>query len=835
MAEAAAPSAAFSVGVSRVDVTPPPGAALFGHGPGGRVAVGHWLRLYCRAYYLERAALPEEPLAWVSCELPMVSTHLQQSVANYVNEQLAEAATGAGGDDGATRLDATRLMMTATHTHAGPGHYLGVKNLNGYTSSPHPGFDPKMVEFLVRRIGDAILAARDDRQPAEMRWVRGELLGLARNAALWQRLMREQAPASGGAGCDRSHYPEDMREIDPALRLLEFRRLDSGAPLGGLALYALHPTFIGNRNRYYHGDVFGVAARLVEQELRRQWVSRCEDGLTSGVRPATIDDCTSDPVFALVNTNQADAQPARVSGNQDEVRRFAEVLATAILTAHLVEASDTDRGRHSGWGERHVPLALDPESESPPALCGPLAGPWTSTPELGRRYVQVWLPNARVPDEPAQRLCPRGEMGWGSTKGSPSNPTVIRLIAPSLEDDVNWDRAQAHRRGKRGVNDRCQHPKATLQAQGFSREVPLALLRLDDTFVSFVPAEVTAAAGAAINARVLEVSARAWPGVRFDAVVAGLANGYLSYVTTEAEYAAQAYHGASTLYGPHTAAFLAGSYGCLAGRLLDLPQTETRCNLPGRHKPAAFDRVEAIAPHRHPQRKRLWRHGWDRGAPTHGGEDDFLCQLPHRGMPGQATGGVDVGVAPAALPAVASTPSPAVHIQLCFGWHGAGPYAAMVGRQAPSEFVSGAASVACPGGSVGEAGARCSWVTRLERRVATPGPTTAAVWEPLALPVRPLLAPSADPDRVGAWRERPITTWADDTGLAFTTRVHDFHDGRWRWSTVVTLSAAEWNVVTEGPVRIVTWDGASREFAASNVEDCRVHPERMRRYCLVEN
>ena len=45
----------LEVGAARVDITPPPGLSLFGHGPESGVAVGYWMRLYCRAIYIRSA------------------------------------------------------------------------------------------------------------------------------------------------------------------------------------------------------------------------------------------------------------------------------------------------------------------------------------------------------------------------------------------------------------------------------------------------------------------------------------------------------------------------------------------------------------------------------------------------------------------------------------------------------------------------------------------------------------------------------------------------------------------------------------------------------------
>jgi neutral ceramidase len=47
----------------------------------------------------------------------------------------------------------------------------------------------------------------------------------------------------------------------------------------------------------------------------------------------------------------------------------------------------------------------------------------------------------------------------------------------------------------------------------------------------------------------------------------GLANGYLQYVTTASEYAAQYYEGASTLYGPASAGFFTDRLALLASAL----------------------------------------------------------------------------------------------------------------------------------------------------------------------------------------------------------------------------------------------------------------------------
>jgi hypothetical protein len=92
--------------------------------------------------------------------------------------------------------------------------------------------------------------------------------------------------------------------------------------------------------------------------------------------------------------------------------------------------------------------------------------------------------------------------------------------------------------------------------------------QIDDVLISFVPAEMTMTAGFRLNQRVLARTA-GFPGAPTRAVVAGLSNEYIQYITTEEEYANQDYEGASTLYGPSSSRYLTNRFGLLAASMFD--------------------------------------------------------------------------------------------------------------------------------------------------------------------------------------------------------------------------------------------------------------------------
>jgi len=94
--------------LARVDITPPPGVGLAGNGPEGAEARGYRVRLYARVLVLADSG--GNRLAVVVADLPLSSALLHRRVA-----ELTRRTDGIGAD---------RLVIAATHTHAGPGHFF---------------------------------------------------------------------------------------------------------------------------------------------------------------------------------------------------------------------------------------------------------------------------------------------------------------------------------------------------------------------------------------------------------------------------------------------------------------------------------------------------------------------------------------------------------------------------------------------------------------------------------------------------------------------------------------------------------------------------------------
>jgi hypothetical protein len=193
---------------------------------------------------------------------------------------------------------------------------------------------------------------------------------------------------------------------------------------------------------------------------------------------------------------------------------------------------------------------------------------WHSNVTLDAHALEAYLPSACLMDGSAH-LCPKPELGSGSSHGGSDHPTSIDVLPP--DNDVDPTRGG------------CQGPKrellGPLQAFIIGRaatrlpvDVMFGMARIDNVWLSFVPAEPTVHVGALINGRVSRLV-----GSTAETRVVGLANSYVEYIATEEEYQFQRYEGGSTLYGPKSAQYFADRADILARAALGqvLPGVDT--------------------------------------------------------------------------------------------------------------------------------------------------------------------------------------------------------------------------------------------------------------------
>jgi len=533
------PSSGLRAGFGRADITPPPGVGLAGNGPEGRRAVGYRVHLYARALLLEDRA--GERVALVVADLPQVTPNLHRLSAQRIRD-----STGIGAD---------RLVIAATHVHAGPGHFYAERQYNQSTSQV-AGYDSSMVEFLVSRFARAVLDAQRDLRPARVAWGATAVWGHTRNRS-YEAFLRNKPewtpPAPATPGLDPTH-----RAVNPLWTLLRVDQRGRGAdsayrPAGALSVFALHGTADAPENELLDAGIHGIIERGLERHV---------DSLSG--RGAGY--------HLVANGAEGDVSPDWPAQSRCGAPALRPVVGpggprTPPLPWEWRDPAPAWMGLCLAAARRYVNTAGDSLATRAAALFDSL-GPGLR----GDLRIGVAFRTLRLKGDP--RLCPYPEAGSSTMGGAEDGRTrlyqwrLLGIFPIGLEEGGHAIRPNPHdcQREKRVAMGGLQR-KLVVGQHGLPEVAQLSVIRLGDLVLGVVPAELTTRAGAQIEHAIAD-SARAAGLAPRAVTMVGLANGYMQYVTTDAEYGEQTYEGGSTLYGPTTAAVLAEELGKLAGLLV---------------------------------------------------------------------------------------------------------------------------------------------------------------------------------------------------------------------------------------------------------------------------
>jgi neutral ceramidase len=254
-------------GVAEVDITPPPGLPKAGYSANAHDGVGFRTRLRARVFHLRSG---RTSIAIVACDLLGGSSVLQHLVADGIADR--------------TDIPLAGLMIGATHTHAGPGQFLGTDFYNRFASN-RSGFDPAWTQFLVDRIAAGVIEAHAGRRPARAALGTTEVWGWTRNRSLDPHVHNDDVT-------DRRTEPQrKWVSINPELHLLRVDAADGDRePLGALVVFSVHGTGISMHTKEYNADLWaylvGDLDRRIERESGTKAVTGAIEGTHADVGPA---------------------------------------------------------------------------------------------------------------------------------------------------------------------------------------------------------------------------------------------------------------------------------------------------------------------------------------------------------------------------------------------------------------------------------------------------------------------------------------------------------------------------------------------------------------------
>jgi neutral ceramidase len=530
----------YRAGFARADITElEPGRHLWGWGDPEQRVEGVGRPLFARAVVVERGGR----CAALAClDLGAVSWAIRERVL----QRLARAPE--------LSLGAHEVMLTATHTHSAPD---GISPFLAYHANDG-GISEPVIEAAVRGAVEAIRLACARREPAEL--VYGEARIPRSIPIAFNRSLRAFRANRDAVDVRR---PEDAtRRVAPVLAARDER----GRVFGLVQWFGVHGTSLHADHRRLDPDNKGRAAEECEARLRRSSEGR-DDVVAIFAQEACGDVSPNDRWDRrrgwMVGRGDSDEASAAIAGalQSDAALRALEGArprpagAVGGRTVHvdLADAEvDADlagrrgvRTRPPRWGLM-MPVGT---AEGP----GPFA-PAADALELVARALGRLSDDGRAP---FCDLCLEGRAG---------GVVPVRL---SLDFFAALPPI-AYLRALRSAD--------LLDGVSFAPTVlPVQLLRLGPVTLLGMPCEPTTMAGQRLRRSVAEALPERTP-----LVIAGLANAYAGYCTTEEEHRAHAYEGACTLYGPHTL----GAFRTTARRLARAPMADPSEAVSGPEAPA---------------------------------------------------------------------------------------------------------------------------------------------------------------------------------------------------------------------------------------------------------
>ncbi|WP_083666344.1 neutral/alkaline ceramidase [Saccharomonospora sp. CUA-673] len=451
---------------------------MMGYGRIDQQAAGMHNRLHARSFVVADPETSERVLM-VVVDAAMIFDSVRQEVLSRLAERYGDTYTE------------RNVLLTATHTHAGPGghsHHL----LYNVTTL---GFHDKTFDAMVDGIVESVEAAHSDLAPGSLTLTHDELAdaGVNRSREAFERNPDE----------DKARLPEG---IDPQTSLLRVER--EGEPVGAINWFASHATSMSGDNRLISGDNKGYAAYRWEQE---------RNGNNSN---------GGDPfVAAFAQTNPGDVSPnldltpPTTPEDFDRTRENGQRQYEAA--ARQLDATGTQLS--GGVDSRIVYVDLS-DVEVRPEFTGDGRTHRTCTPAVG------------------------AAMAAGSTEDGPAFPGF------GEGDNPLWDAISHSVLYQASPQlEACQAPKGVFAPIGAMNRIypwvqekfPVQLMRVGELYLVGVPGEATVASGLRLRQTVADAV-----GADLDNVlVAGFSNAYFHYVTTPEEYDAQHYEGGSTLFG----------------------------------------------------------------------------------------------------------------------------------------------------------------------------------------------------------------------------------------------------------------------------------------------
>lgn len=236
----------FKVGVGKADVTGfVYGIGMMGYGMSFNIVKDIETNLYARAYVISNGT---NKVCWVNSEICFYTIALKNAIVNKIQNLYPH-----------WNYSDANLLLSAQHTHSGPGGYSHhiLYNLT------IPGFQPTVFNAIVNGTIKAIEAAENNLQDANLHFAKSNfddaIAELAINRSI--NAYNKNPEVETKIGSNNAHLA-----IDRCMKLLYISNQNK-LPIGAINWFGVHTTSLSNDNSRICSDNKGYAATYLEEKM----------------------------------------------------------------------------------------------------------------------------------------------------------------------------------------------------------------------------------------------------------------------------------------------------------------------------------------------------------------------------------------------------------------------------------------------------------------------------------------------------------------------------------------------------------------------------------------
>lgn len=547
----------YEVGTAKVDITSfKKDVGMMGYGMFHNRVSGVETPLHARVFAFKDLTTKRK-VVFVNAEICFITISIKRGVIKKLKRHHAELG-----------YEADNVMLTAQHTHSGPGGYshYGLYNISV------PGFVPEVYQNIVDGIVAGIVEADANMRPAKVSFTKGSFapeIDVAINRSIKAYNLNPEV--------------EKVTEKDAHLaidREMHHFRVDGidGKPIGSFNFFGVHTTSVHNNNTKINADNKGYASTFMEEAMKEEnpnYISIFAQKATGDVTPNYVWDKKKRWTRGKF---EDDIESAKYNGKL-QFDKATELNQQAAQAGESIELGIDYALAHANFANITPDIEFTNNPDAKTFLSchgvaffkGTTEGPGMEAPLVLVANFATWV--VKIYDyiralfvSKAERhkihekyrihgnkkiLIETGDRKILGTRN------VTGFIVPAFIDPTIKYFKVFHKSG--GLDHKPWTPQT----------LPLQIVTLGQVAFVAVPGEITTIAGKRLRQTVLDMlSSR---GIT-EVVISTYANAYCGYITTFEEYQAQCYEGGHTPYGQWTLAAFQTKFKELAQQLLRQPE-----------------------------------------------------------------------------------------------------------------------------------------------------------------------------------------------------------------------------------------------------------------------